>query len=193
MKLNIKFLFFLLFPLLINGQHLSGTTVSYCEARKYPDILSLQKVFTLQENEKVVIDSIVDGEWCMIIKNDTVGYILTSSIKFDKLSRKYLDNQRAKIEDSIRKQELEDALLEIQVKDAEHKKYCLKTYGKKWGQLVYEKKIQIGMTEEMVLDSWGVPDDINRTVGSWGVHEQWVYGLGQYLYFENGKLTGWQD
>ena len=65
-------------------------------------------------------------------------------------------------------------------------------YGNKYGPLVEQNKIKIGMTKEMVEDSWGKPDDINRTVGSWGVHEQWVYGS-TYLYFENGKLTSFQD
>ena len=72
-------------------------------------------------------------------------------------------------------------------------KDIFKKYGKKWGKLVSEKKIMIGMTKEMVLDSWGKPKDINRTVGEWGVHEQWIYSLDTYLYFENGKLTSWQD
>jgi len=57
--------------------------------------------------------------------------------------------------------------------------------------------VRIGMTEEQVIYSWGRPDDINRSVGSWGVDEQWIYRRGdiksQYLYFENGKLTSWQD
>ena len=66
-------------------------------------------------------------------------------------------------------------------------------YGNKYGPLVEQNKIQIGMTKEMVEDSWGKPNDINRTVGSWGVHEQWIYDSGRYLYFENGKLTSWQD
>ena len=44
----------------------------------------------------------------------------------------------------------------------------------------------------MVRASWGKPDDINRSVGPWGVHEQWVYGY-KYLYFEDGSLTSWQD
>jgi hypothetical protein len=48
------------------------------------------------------------------------------------------------------------------------------------------------MTDEMVRLSWGSPRDINRSVGSWGVHEQWVY-YSSYLYFENGILTSWQD
>ena len=58
-------------------------------------------------------------------------------------------------------------------------------------------KIRIGMTKDQVIYSWGRPNDINRTVGSWGIHEQWVYDRGdynsQYLYFEDGILTSWQD
>jgi hypothetical protein len=48
------------------------------------------------------------------------------------------------------------------------------------------------MTSAMALASWGEPNKVNRTVGKWGVNEQWVYD-DTYLYFENGKLTSWQD
>lgn len=62
--------------------------------------------------------------------------------------------------------------------------------------LIDEGEIKLGMTDEMVRASWGDPDDINRSVGSWGVHEQWVYPRSSYdddyLYFENGILTSWQ-
>lgn len=58
---------------------------------------------------------------------------------------------------------------------------------------ILAEKVVIGMTKEDVEASWGKPKDINRTVGSWGVHEQWVYGSSNYLYFEDGKLTSWQD
>ena len=58
-------------------------------------------------------------------------------------------------------------------------------------------KICVGMTKEQVLVSWGRrPSDINKTVGSWGVNEQWVYGgihFGHYLYFDDGILTSWQE
>ncbi len=52
--------------------------------------------------------------------------------------------------------------------------------------------IRLGMTKEMVTASWGKPSDINRSVGVWGVHEQWIYG-DTYVYFEDGILTSWQD
>jgi hypothetical protein len=44
----------------------------------------------------------------------------------------------------------------------------------------------------MVLISWGQPRNINRTVTSWGVNEQWVY-TNKNLYFENGVLSAFQD
>lgn len=69
---------------------------------------------------------------------------------------------------------------------------------KKYGKSTYEKlkagKIWIGMTDEQCKISIGEPTKINRSVGSWGTHEQWIYSKSDvYLYFENGKLTSWQD
>lgn len=54
--------------------------------------------------------------------------------------------------------------------------------------------VYIGMTKQQVLASnWGRPSDVNRTTGSFGTHEQWVYGGSNYLYFENGVLTAIQN
>lgn len=61
---------------------------------------------------------------------------------------------------------------------------------------ILKGKIRLGMTKEQVEVSWGKPRDINKSVGSWGVHEQWIYrkfSHSTYLYFENGILTSWQD
>ena len=62
---------------------------------------------------------------------------------------------------------------------------------------------EIGMMDNEVIKSIGRPNRINRSVGKWGTHEQWVYSdrfnkKGQplkdkYLYFENGILTSWQN
>ena len=54
--------------------------------------------------------------------------------------------------------------------------------------------VRIGATAKWVRESssWGEPDSINVTVTKYGRDEQWVYGVGQYLYFHNGRLTGIQ-
>lgn len=59
-------------------------------------------------------------------------------------------------------------------------------------ELIKQQKIKAGMTEQQALLSWGSPQRVNKRVGPYGVHEQWVYGGGQYVYMENGKLTSFQ-
>lgn len=53
---------------------------------------------------------------------------------------------------------------------------------------------RIGMSKRQVIErtSWGAPDSVNMTQTARGMREQWVYGLGMYLYFDNGILTGIQ-
>jgi hypothetical protein len=58
---------------------------------------------------------------------------------------------------------------------------------------IAKHRIFIGMTSDEAIASWGLPTDVNRTAGKWGIHEQWIYGDNTYLYFENNKLTSWQD
>jgi len=57
--------------------------------------------------------------------------------------------------------------------------------------------LHMGMRQNEVVEAWGRPMKIYRTVGSWGTHEQWRYGIYgiatgsanfKYLYFENGVL-----
>ena len=59
--------------------------------------------------------------------------------------------------------------------------------------LIMKKRVRRGMTAEQCRAAWGRPQDINRTSGSYGVHEQWVYGGHNYLYFEDGILTTIQN
>ena len=65
------------------------------------------------------------------------------------------------------------------------------------GALEKQKKksegISLGMTTQDVVDSsWGRPERINRTTGYNVNRQQWVYGNGNYLYFEHDILTSMQ-
>lgn len=70
------------------------------------------------------------------------------------------------------------------------------TRGKGWPsairRLVIAGKIEVAMTQEQVMMSWGKPEQITRSEGEWGVFEQWVYGS-TYLYFEGGILRNYQE
>jgi hypothetical protein len=114
------------------------------------------------------------------------------------LSKNAAEKDR-KADDSIRKikfkeqivnDELEAKRRELEASKREKEamtKYGIKTYNKLKGGYFW-----IGITREMAIISLGNPIDINKTVGSWGVHEQWVYNNNMYLYFENDKLTSYQ-
>ena len=49
--------------------------------------------------------------------------------------------------------------------------------------------LHIGMTAQQVLNSsWGKPDAVNTTIEGPRRLEQWIYGAGNTLYFENDRL-----
>ena len=54
--------------------------------------------------------------------------------------------------------------------------------------LIHQRRVRIGMTDEQCRAALGRPRNINRSVGSYGVHEQWCYN-GLYLYRRDGVLT----
>ena len=53
--------------------------------------------------------------------------------------------------------------------------------------------VRVGMTmNDVLLSSWGRPENVNKTVTTRGTSEQWIYRGNQYLYFDNGVLTAIQ-
>ncbi|MGC8728439.1 MAG: hypothetical protein ACP5SD_04140, partial [Elusimicrobiales bacterium] len=85
--------------------------------------------------------------------------------------------------------ELMQLLKETFYWESPYKKY---KFDKEIWQLIKKESIAIDMPCEAVKLSWGEPNDINRTVTSYSVHEQWVYG-NTYVYCDDGKVTAWQD
>lgn len=77
--------------------------------------------------------------------------------------------------------------------DKKSRQLYINTYGAKIGNLIADNKVAIGMNMEMCRIAWGEPLDINRITMKGYAHEQWVYGFGTYLYFNNGILSTIQN
>lgn len=75
----------------------------------------------------------------------------------------------------------------------ERRSFLVNKYGEKRGMDLYEGTIWVGMSKAMAIDSWGEPTRMNTSGGAGGEREQWVYGEGRYLYFQDGKLESWQQ
>ena len=58
-------------------------------------------------------------------------------------------------------------------------------------------QIIVGMSPDEVMASWGRPARINDSYIAGKSREQWIYPRGpgrtQYVYFESGHVTGWQN
>jgi len=62
---------------------------------------------------------------------------------------------------------------------------------------VLDAKWTIGMTTSDLRVARGVPYDISRTVGEWGIHESWEYRNISFsimhFHFENDTLRSWSE
>ncbi|WP_202842458.1 hypothetical protein [Luteimonas saliphila] len=61
-----------------------------------------------------------------------------------------------------------------------------------WGA-IRDSRAYVGMNAEQLLMSWGAPESVNRTALRSADQEQWVYGLGRYVYLERDVVTAIQD
>lgn len=68
--------------------------------------------------------------------------------------------------------------------------YLENKYGTSVAARINSGKIWKGMNGEMVRDSWGNPNKINRVINNNTIKEEWTY-KSTILYFQNNKLVEW--
>lgn len=142
---------------------------------------------------------------CLLLTNGCTAKQFSDTVDF------FLpDENRPTYDETIRyRQKLRDEEIEKEQKEIaeleKYRSYVNKHSSEHIKKLVAKNQITIGMTQEEVIASQGKPLFSKRTIGDWGIHEQWVYGYSyyngyfteeehtKYLYFENGILTAWQD
>ena len=175
--------------------------------RKGSDPLS-PVIAMINKDESVNLTDYKDSYW-VINKGPHYGYINELYIEETEPVKRFkeelkLRNEEMKIEQEKKeaaKRELEELKLQeaqkelVEQKKIKQEKYrqsLISKYGKETGQKLFEGYYWIGMTKEMAKISLGEPNRINKSVGSWGVNEQWVY-YSIYLYFKNGILSSYQN
>ena len=104
--------------------------------------------------------------------------------------KKNLDKQKEENARLARQKEWE---LSKQKSIEERKRDMIVKYGTEMGVLVGEKKVTIGMTQEMCRDAWGRPMNTYRTTTKYGQSEVWCYNYKTRVYFYNGKVVQIDD
>ena len=104
------------------------------------------------------------------------------------------------------KQILEETQKAAKEKDKEAKIESKRQHNKKIDKIIKEKpqfkkyeaelmayKILIGMPEELIVVSWGEPENINQTVLANSINKQFVYKNYNYVYTKNGVVSAIQN
>ena len=68
--------------------------------------------------------------------------------------------------------------------------YLENKYGSNMAAKLMAGKIWKGMSAEMIIDSWGNPNKINRVISGNVIKEEWIF-RNTWLYIENDLLAEW--
>lgn len=151
-----------------------SNAVTTAACRLYSDIGNLSSVITIiPDGEKIFIKDIID-DFYYIKFNDNQGFVSKEKVKPDK---SFLNKSMGVSQESTKS-------------DPEKLKSLQKKYGHEIAQKIMDHKIWRNMTANMVEESWGRPDKINRYIKTGHLREEWLYPS-TYLLFINKKLVDW--
>ena len=190
------------------SKNLSGIKGLYIDSADF----SSYKVVPLQEmgNHYIRIDSIVQKK-CFDSDNKVLFFFFAIGkgteeglfdkyvgLKIDDVVLRELSNgtkhrEQAALAEQQRQKQNQERIAELEKKEREYKNMLVRKYGSSNAKLIMNGEVRIGFTKAMCEEAWGEPQYINNTITSHAKWEQWVYGLGTYLYFNGNKLVGIQN
>jgi hypothetical protein len=126
-----------------------------------------------------VLDS--DSTYFHVVFEENEGYILKRQAVLDKNpvnAAPAVSQQSAQVSDQVQQQQ------------QNRFSYLENKYGSGMANRIISGKIWKRMNSEMVKDSWGNADKVNRIVSGNVIKEEWIY-RNTWLYFENNTLLEW--
>ncbi len=138
------------------------------------------KIYYILKNDNdqtVLIDKLEDSEWNL--------HFILEDIYLKREDEKKLKQEEL---EAKRKKEEQERIEKEKITKQKHLQYCISKFGQSKGKLIAQRKVTIGMSKEMCKTAWGKPFWTSKTTTEYGVYEDWYYGFGFSLHFENGIL-----
>jgi hypothetical protein len=138
----------------------------------------------------IVLDS--DSTYFHVKFEDTEGFINKRSATLDKPqtdNNNQLNEPRYQEKEETDLPQIQEST-ENQPEEISRFSYLENKYGSSVAARINSGKIWKGMSPEMVTDSWGNPQKINRVINGNVIKEEWIY-KNTWLYFQNNKLIEW--
>lgn len=121
-----------------------------------------------------------------VLENHLVSGYRIYPHSYDELRKNAI--QKEKKDEAEKKQRMEQ---EAERKRQERRNNLIAKYGEKWGNLISEHKVAVGMTKEMCKEAIGYPSNTFTKTTEIGKSEVWVYNnslFTRWLYFYDGVL-----
>jgi hypothetical protein len=162
-------------------------------SRLFADPNDLTSVILVIPSGAVVEVLEYDPDYLYVFYEDYEGYIVRQHADFDEPRVKAPVQVQLQTQTQPRQQvqALEESPGQQTQKEVITRfAYLQGKYGSSMAARLDAGKIWKGMTKEMVQDSWGTPQKINRVISGNIIKEEWIY-RNSWLYFENDNLVEW--
>jgi hypothetical protein len=127
-----------------------------------------------------VLDS--DSTYLHVVFEENEGYIFNKKV--------VLNNVPVKTQQASSSQEPVRETQQTSEQEQSRFSYLENKYGTNLAARLMAGKIWKGMNSDMVKDSWGTAEKINRVISGNIVKEEWIF-RNTWLYFENNTLVEW--
>jgi hypothetical protein len=164
------------------NQNIATTATLKSASRLFATKDDLTSVIFIIPADSVVTVLDSDSTYFHVVFDENEGYIFKRDAVLDKIQVNAPPANQA--------QPAPQQTEPVQNQQQSRYSYLENKYGSNMAPRLISGKIWKGMNSEMVRDSWGTADKINRIVSGNIVKEEWIF-RNTWLYFENNTLLEW--
>ena len=164
------------------NQNFTTTATLKNSSRLFASKDDLTSVILIIPADSTVTVLDADSTYLHVIFEDNEGFILNRHVELNKIPA----NRPQNIQSQAPTQETQP----VQEQRESRYSYLENKYGSSMANRLNSGKIWKGMNSDMVKDSWGVAEKINRIIDGNTIKEEWIY-RSTWLYFENNTLIEW--
>jgi hypothetical protein len=164
------------------GQTIHATATLKSASRLFANKDDLTSVILIIPVDSVVTVLDSDSTYLHVVFDENEGYIFKRQAVLNKIQ----SETRQSVVSQPAAQDVQPATEPRQTRFS----YLENKYGSNMAARLISGKIWKGMNSEMVKDSWGVAEKINRVVSGNIIKEEWIF-RNTWLYFENNTLIDW--
>jgi hypothetical protein len=165
-----------------DNQNITATATLKISSRLFASKDDLTSVILIIPADSVVAVLDSDSTYFHVIFQENEGYIFKRQA--------VLNEVPVNAQHSVQSQPEVQGNEPVQEQQQSRLSYLENKYGSNMAARLISGKIWKGINSDMVKDSWGTPEKINRVVNGNIIKEEWIFKT-TWLYFENNTLLEW--